>query len=261
MATGGSSGTSVAFDRAADYYDQTRTLPRETAAAQTRLLTRELAGRDPVLEVGVGTGRIAIPLAAEGVRVCGADLSLPMLRRLVAKAPDAVPVVAADATRLPFADRTFGGVVVAHLLHLVPDWELVLDELVRVLRPGGRLLINPGNFTGLSREIQERVVAAAGRDRVHAGLDPNADLAALLTPRGLVPRSLPELPKPRSRSVAERLDRIASHQHSWTWPIDPDTLQRAVEEVRAWVQTTHGDPERLEIPSRSVHWRCFELPG
>lgn len=261
MTAGGSSGSSVVFDRAAGYYDQTRHLPEETAAAQTRLLAREVAGRDPVLEVGVGTGRIAIPLAAAGVRVVGADLSVPMLRRLVDKAPGVVPAVAADATRLPFADRSFGGVVVAHLLHLVPDWERVLYELVRVLRPGGRLLINPGSYGGLSREIQDRVVAAAGRGRPYPGLDPNADLDALLTPRGLRPRPLPELTNPQTRTAAQWLDRIASQQHSWTWLIDPATLQRAVAEVREWVRSTHGDPEQVVIASRLVRWRGFELPA
>ncbi len=73
---------SVSFDRAAEYYDRTRALPPELAARQTEMLAGALAGRSRVLEIGVGTGRIALPLWQSGVPVVGLDLSAPMLHRL-----------------------------------------------------------------------------------------------------------------------------------------------------------------------------------
>ena len=118
---------SVVFDRAAAFYDRTRALAPATMDAVVARLARELAGRGPVLEPGVGTGRIALPLAAAGVDVTGLDLSEPMLRELVAKrdgqtrgAGGRVPLVRGDATRLPFPAGAFGGAYVVHLLHLVP---------------------------------------------------------------------------------------------------------------------------------------------
>ena len=51
-------------------------------------LAGELRGRGPVLEPGVGTGRMALPMAAAGIDVIGLDLSVPMLRELVAKCVD-----------------------------------------------------------------------------------------------------------------------------------------------------------------------------
>jgi len=70
---------SVGFDRAAEYYDRTRGVPPDVAGAQTALLAGELPGRGRVLEVGVGTGQIALPLAEAGVPMAGLDLSMPMV--------------------------------------------------------------------------------------------------------------------------------------------------------------------------------------
>lgn len=53
------------FDRSAGYYDATRALPAATMTELTGVLAAELAGRQPCLEIGVGTGRFALPL---GVR-------------------------------------------------------------------------------------------------------------------------------------------------------------------------------------------------
>src|SRR5439155_24677412 len=103
-------GASVAFDRAADYYDRTRAVSPRAMAGVVGLLAAEYRERGRVLEVGVGTGRIALPLAEAGVAVAGVDLSRPMMDRLVQKAGgrSPVPLAVADATTLPFAGGTFG---------------------------------------------------------------------------------------------------------------------------------------------------------
>jgi ubiquinone/menaquinone biosynthesis C-methylase UbiE len=133
---------SVNFDRAADFYDQTRTLPADSMAAITELLAAELAGRQPCLEIGVGTGRIARPLRDRGIALAGVDISAGMLARLVADAggEPPFPLLRADATRLPLCAGGFGAVLAVHVLHLIPDWRVAVDEALRVLRPGGALV-------------------------------------------------------------------------------------------------------------------------
>src|SRR5207247_3699183 len=79
------SGGSTSFDRAAAYYDETRGLTDEAVRDQMSLLASELHGRGRTLEIGVGTGQVALPLAAVGIRIVGLDLSEPMLRVLVEK--------------------------------------------------------------------------------------------------------------------------------------------------------------------------------
>jgi predicted TPR repeat methyltransferase len=76
---------SVAFDDAAGYYDETKALSPDALAATIDLLAGEFGEARRVLEVGVGTGLLALPLAERGVRVDGIDLSVPMLERGIAK--------------------------------------------------------------------------------------------------------------------------------------------------------------------------------
>ena len=104
---------SISFDRAATYYDRTRRITLEASADLTRLLAGELEGRGRALEIGVGTGLIGLPLHQAGVPLAGVDVSPAMLGELRRKAGGAwpFPIAVADATRLPFADRTFGGAV------------------------------------------------------------------------------------------------------------------------------------------------------
>ncbi len=91
-------------DRIADVYDaMTAALP-DPADCVDRLA--ELAGPEPALELGVGTGRIALPLAAKGVEVHGIDASAAMVERLRAKpGGDAVAVTLGDFTDVPVEGR------------------------------------------------------------------------------------------------------------------------------------------------------------
>lgn len=65
---------SVNFDRAAGYYDATRALPAGSMDAPTRVLAGELADRQPCLEIGTGTGRIALPLCDQGIRLLAVNV-------------------------------------------------------------------------------------------------------------------------------------------------------------------------------------------
>jgi SAM-dependent methyltransferase len=104
-------------------------------------LLGEVAGRR-VLEVGCGSAPCARWLADQGAQVVGLDLSAAMLRHAVAAARETgirVPLVHADATRLPFADHSFDLACSAFgAVPFVADSAAVMREVARVLRPGGR---------------------------------------------------------------------------------------------------------------------------
>ena len=89
-----------------------------------------LVGCSTVLDVGVGTGRFALPLSEKGLQVIGVDISAPMMRE--ARRKGLGRLVRADARRLPFQDYTFDAVLIVHLLHLVNDWIRVVHEIGRV---------------------------------------------------------------------------------------------------------------------------------
>ena len=140
----------VVFDRAASFYDATRGLPPGVAEqVRYQIVLCTGAGRNTrFLEIGVGTGRIALPFVQIGADYTGADLSLPMmevLRKKIAAIPERarrLKLALADAMALPFADARFDVIIMIHLLHLVSDWRQTLRECRRVLRDGGWLVLS-----------------------------------------------------------------------------------------------------------------------
>nr|WP_272952108.1 class I SAM-dependent methyltransferase [Kribbella jejuensis] len=136
----------------ASTYDETRGgEARAQAAAQAVDSLLESPGR--VLELAVGTGIVGAELVALGNLVHGFDLSTAMLQRAKVRLPG--HVAAADATRLPVADRRCDAVVAVWLLHLLDDSEPVIAEVARVLRSGG-VFITTSEKTDASRYADDR---------------------------------------------------------------------------------------------------------
>jgi ubiquinone/menaquinone biosynthesis C-methylase UbiE len=107
-------------------------------------LVGDVAGLD-VLDVACGTGRYAIPLAQAGARVTGVDLSEEMLdlaRRKAAGSGLSLDLRVGDVRALPFADASFDLAVCALALCHLPDLNPAAQELARVLRPGGRVVVS-----------------------------------------------------------------------------------------------------------------------
>ena len=156
----------VVFDRATSFYDATRGLPPGVAEqVRDQIALSTGAGRNTrFLEIGVGTGRIALPFVQIGADYTGADLSLPMvevLRRKIAAIPEGagrLKLALADAMALPFADASFDVVIMIHVLYLVSDWRQTLRECRRVLRDGGWLVLSSNESTD-----QKQRGAAANR--------------------------------------------------------------------------------------------------
>ncbi len=114
--------------------------PQEIEIFRTYGLTNDLA----ILDVGCGTGEITARLAGlyAGASIVGVDLierHLDLARRRCVPFRERVSFRAADAFALPFADETFDLVVCRHMLQAVPRPQDAVAEMVRVLRPGGRL--------------------------------------------------------------------------------------------------------------------------
>jgi ubiquinone/menaquinone biosynthesis C-methylase UbiE len=260
----GERSESVSFDRAAGFYDDTRRFSAGVSVAQTAQLREALRGVDgPTLEIGIGTGRVALPLVAAGQRLVGVDLSFAMLARLREKSPDQPPLVQADATVLPFRDGVFGGALVAHVLHLVSDWQVVVSELRRVVRPGGVLLVTRGAQragSGLHAEITRRARSAAGWTMPPGRLDDLAALDEYIRAAGGAATSLAAIPTDEASTAEEALWAIETNLMSWTWELTNEARVAAAREVREWVTQTYGDPAAAAIASAPVQWRCYRLP-
>ena len=98
-----------------------------------------------ILELGVGTG-MSLPVFGRHSRITGIDISEPMLRKAQERVAreeldhvDGLSVM--DAARLGFADASFDCAVAQFVITTVPDPEATLDELARVVRPGGEIVL------------------------------------------------------------------------------------------------------------------------
>jgi ubiquinone/menaquinone biosynthesis C-methylase UbiE len=136
----------LSFDELAAHFDKQRGLPPAALREWTGAVQMFAAGRTlKVIEPGIGTGRITLPLAFAGHEVTGIDISEAMLEACAHKAEvlhvsDRVTLIHGDATSLPVDDDAFDLGVMASLLYLMPQWETLLDELARVVQPGGAIV-------------------------------------------------------------------------------------------------------------------------
>jgi ubiquinone/menaquinone biosynthesis C-methylase UbiE len=140
------------WDRRAAHFDadfgHSIATPAERAAWDRILTLIVPEGRVlDALDVGCGTGFLALELAARGHRVTGVDLAPAMLdlaRNKAAAQGLAVHFQEADAENLPFPAGSFDLVVSRHVLWTLPRPEAAIDDWMRALRPGGRLAIVDG---------------------------------------------------------------------------------------------------------------------
>ena len=117
------------FGRVADIYDATRSLPEPEMALLLEAMRRQIR-RGPVIDVGVGTGRFALPLQGMGLEVVGIDISRGMMAK--AREKGAENLLYADVQQIPFREGSFETALLVHILHLVTDWTRVVRESARV---------------------------------------------------------------------------------------------------------------------------------
>ena len=165
------------------------TLQEERAAdlsERVRRLLGPFRGTEVVLDSGSGTGALAFALAPYVGEVVATDTREDYLEAARAIAPENVRLLEGDATALPFGYATFDIAGCLRLLHHVRRAELAVSELVRVTRPGGRVLIvdQLGSIDPLRSLEMDRFERL--RDPSHQRLLPDADIHGFLDANDLV---------------------------------------------------------------------------
>jgi SAM-dependent methyltransferase len=264
-----SGGELKSFDRVAEIYDATRAMPPEVASATTDAILRELrsvSDAPRLLEVGIGTGRMAVPLAAAGVSVTGIDISTGMLG-LLRKKRDDIDVMLAVAAQPPLRDASFDAVLFVHILHLVPDAIATVDATLPLVRRGGLILhgqdLHPGiraeadalieaaitEITGLPTDVATRRVE--GRDVCERAVRDAGGTSEMM-----------DAARWSSRATGRRmLGRLARKDFSSSWRIPDAKLPEVLERVTPQIDALFGGLDREVEFERAFSLFVGRLPS
>jgi len=155
-------------------------------AARVERLLAPFRGDERALDSGCGAGALAFALSSHVREVIGVDLAGDLLDAGRERAPANVTLLEADASALPFGYGEFDIAGCLRVLHHVRRPELVVSELARVTRPGGRILVvdQLGDVDPLRARELDRFERA--RDPSHTRLLPDGDIRSLLEANDLV---------------------------------------------------------------------------
>jgi SAM-dependent methyltransferase len=256
---------SIAFDRAAEYYDETRGFPPGTEKAVAELISQAggFTSTSRALEIGVGTGRIALPLSAHVSVLVGIDLARAMMARLRAKqASEKVYLAQADATRLPFASHIFDSTVAVHVFHLIPNWQGVLSELARVLKPGGVVVHGWSKGDSVFEQLWEgwrAVIPSKQAEDVGVRWEKNP---AILAEQGWKPVG-DELTYHYSylQTPTKFVERLRNRIWSQTWRLNDAELATGVAAVEDVIKREFPNPDEPRQVTATFHVRAHTPPS
>jgi phosphatidylethanolamine/phosphatidyl-N-methylethanolamine N-methyltransferase len=162
----------------------------------------DIQSGERVLEVGVGTG-INLSLYPRNCSVTGIDFTASMLEiareRVERKGIQNVRLLQMDAADMKIADNSFDIVYAPYVISVVPDPVKVAQEMRRVCRPGGRIIVL--NHFLSPNSLLSRIERMISPFTIHIGFKADLDLPAFLAQAGLQPQSIEKVNIPRLWSL------------------------------------------------------------
>lgn len=245
--------TATQFDRISQVYDETRTpLKKATVEKIVSILARD--GCSTILEIGVGTGRVAKPLQDRNLKIVGLDISRGMIQR--AREKRIQRLILADASHLPIRARSFDAAVFAHVLHIFEDpvgifrsvTGVVTKEIVTLVRKQQDSEPYGGGNNLMWQALQEAAAKVGYTLPIHAGewRRKERELLATIPPTELI-NLQDELIE---TSINDRLSYIEKHAFRRTLDIPDDVLERVIREVHSSLS--------VEAAERKVQYRRTE---
>lgn len=275
--------TSISFDPMSQVYDAIRGYPQEVSRkiAQEIDLAAHGNAQTRFLEVGVGTGRIGFPMGELERDYTAIDISENMLNQFEQKLcatgwretpqpwgslPDEetnpkpnvrrfsrenkqgmMRLVQADMTALPFRDASFDAVIAVHVFNFVSAWQQALQEILRVLRPGGTLIrcwnANwherwvPG--TGDIRNEWSKIVQELGGSVRFPGTT-EQPVTAWLQAHGLETEQREMLRWERPVTPRLIFESLSQYQWTGTWSVPDDLFAASMQRLRQWIDEHYG---------------------
>lgn len=258
------------FDRLATAYDQLLVVPESAPRqiAQGIIRTVRASSDTRFLEVGVGTGRLAVPIASLGCPYVGVDLSHDMLTVFRSKAAQPLShlsLVQADGTLLPFAASSFDVVLTNGVLCHIDRWQTAVREIQRVTAPGGKYLYcydkaRPNRVavevdTAWREILIERgVVDESGAEPVVT----DAECLRLLEQEGHCHDPVVAAAWTRSADIAEYLESYEARVGPLYRTLPPAEFAEMLEKFRAWGRRAYSGGGTLsydvEFTVQPISW-------
>ncbi|MFQ6107186.1 MAG: class I SAM-dependent methyltransferase [Thermoplasmata archaeon] len=215
----------VDFDKVADEYDETRSLPEDAMKRVLAALCEEMSGGKSVLDIGSGTGRFALPLSKKGFHVIGIDISKKMIQ--ISGSKGFSRCVTGDASFLPFKNRSFDFALANHILHLLEDWKNAVSEIKRVVR-ASLLAVIIEKESGWFKDGYDDLLQKRGYETREPGVGAKG-LSERIPPKAI--RHSASVTITQSADVL--LDRLERRCFSTQWEVPEDIHHEAVAAMRA----------------------------
>ncbi|ALF54307.1 methyltransferase [Nostoc piscinale CENA21] len=251
------------YDNIAPIYDQTRWLS-ETIAEEVADFILQLVCATPetsFLEPGVGTGLNIIPLVKRGYPVTGIDISAEMLNQCRQKlngTPDNLRLIQADASQLPFSDNSFDVVLTVHILHTVADWRAFLDEIERVLKPGGFYLNCQWITPPARREFEsnfQRILSKYEASKPISTAKQPIDVEGYLHQKGYISNYSVAKEWLVSNTIDDLISFFQSRAYGLCWGLADDQYHLAINELKEFCLNYYGSLDKiLSSPAKFEIW-------
>jgi ubiquinone/menaquinone biosynthesis C-methylase UbiE len=254
--------TTSTFDLTAASFDRYRSLPNGVPEAIRTKIRESLpkASAQRVLDLGAGTGRIGRAFVQANDFYVGVDSSLAMLWEFARRNRSAT-LLQADGRQLPFLDRAFGLVLLMQMLSGAENWQAMLQEVLRVLSPGGAVVVGQtiAPTLGIDAQLKQRLalileelnapVHEPKRSRYHAfgWLEARAGRHTTVT---------------AAKWSAERSPEqfIERHQTGARFAVLPPAVQNdALQRLSAWAKANFGRLDKSFTEQHSFQLDIFQV--
>jgi ubiquinone/menaquinone biosynthesis C-methylase UbiE len=248
------SNLDFSFDkRVSETYDQLRAHPPEVSQQIGNAIAQVAGPKARILELGVGTGRVALPVVKAGASVVGVDLSMEMLSHLHTRATEEdlnLQVAQADICQMPFAPGVFDAVTVVHVLHLVPGWSDALAEAAAALRAQGCIIlgrdwIDPTSMAGqIQNEFRKAAVDIMGPQlKAPTGGSAIAQWIEELggVPEHLGPTDMIAAEWTKKERAGDIVNAIRTRAHSESWVITDEFIKPVADRVESFAKSNWPD--------------------
>ncbi len=253
--------------RLAYAYDRFRSLPPEALGQIATAMAQVLPEEGVVLELGAGTGRLALPLIARGLWYIGLEADphkLKLLQEKVRGVTRKVRLLQAEPVRIPLEAEEVHGVLAVDLWHRLPDWPRALAEALRVLKPGGVLL---EGWEGVEGEedwaLQEKWRALAQEEGypVERGVRQRRllEVEKALKRLGLKPEAREVARWSETHPLRECLEALEARVYSFTELLPEEVHRRVMGRLWAWAEAEWGSLDRPIPRVRSFTLRFTPL--